>query len=89
MHKALVGGLVALSTVLAYPVGLRADEAAAVAWVTQHGGKIARDDKQPGRPVIKVDLYRIGGSQVTDARLKELSAAVSNLNRNVIGRIAR
>src|SRR4051794_41001541 len=47
----------------------RADETAAVKMVEKYRGEIERDEKQPNRPVIGVDLR---GSQVTDAGLKEL-----------------
>ena len=47
----------------------RADEASAVKAVEKLGGKVTRDDKLPGKPVIAVNLY---GTKVTDAGLKEL-----------------
>src|SRR5437870_178159 len=47
----------------------RADEASAVKAVEKLGGKVTRDDKLPGKPVIGVNL---GGTKVTDADLKEL-----------------
>src|SRR5437870_2879959 len=47
----------------------RADEASAVKAVENLGGKVTRDDKLPGKPVIGVNL---GGTKVTDAGLKEL-----------------
>src|SRR4051812_40523 len=47
----------------------RADEAAAVKLVEKLGGRITRDDKQPGRPVIEASLVN---SKVTDVDLKEL-----------------
>src|SRR5438552_2461631 len=47
----------------------RADEASAVKAVENLGGKVTRDDKLPGKPVIGVNL---GGAKVTDAGLKEL-----------------
>src|SRR4051812_42555276 len=46
-----------------------ADEADAVKVVEKLGGKIIRDDKQPGKPVVGVDL---GLTLMTDAELKEL-----------------
>ena len=48
----------------------RADEASAVKAVENLGGKVTRDDKLPGKPVIGVHLHEIG---VTDAALKELA----------------
>jgi hypothetical protein len=47
----------------------QADEASAVKAVENLGGTVTRDDKLPGKPVIEVNL---GGTQVTDAGLKEL-----------------
>ena len=47
----------------------RADEASAVKAVEKLGGKVTRDDKLPGKPVIGVNLTHAG---VTDAGLKEL-----------------
>ena len=56
---------------------LRADDAEdkAVAFVEKLGGKVTRDEKAPGKPVITVDL---SVTQVTDAGLKEL-APLQNL----------
>ena len=56
---------------------LRADDAEdkAVAFVKKLGGQVLRDEKAPGKPVIKVYLI---GPQVTDAGLKEL-ATLKNL----------
>src|SRR5204862_7026548 len=47
----------------------KADEASAVKAVENRGGKVTRDDKLPGKPVIGVNLY---GANVTGAGLKEL-----------------
>ena len=47
-----------------------ADEASAVKAVEKLGGKVTRDDKLPGKPVIGVNL---AGTKVTDAGLKELA----------------
>ena len=46
-----------------------ADEASAVKAVEKLGGKVTRDDKLPGKPVIGVNLP---ATKVTDAGLKEL-----------------
>ena len=56
---------------------LRADDAEdkAVAFVEKLGGKVTRDEKATGKPVITVFLYR---KKMTDAGLKEL-AALKNL----------
>ena len=45
----------------------------AVAFVEKLGGKVTRDEKAPGRPVIIVNL---SFKQVTDAGLKELQLAL-------------
>src|SRR5205085_2733916 len=45
-------------------------EAKAVEAITKLGGKVTRDDKLPGKPVIGVILA--GTTKVTDAGLKEL-----------------
>src|SRR5438128_612670 len=67
--------LLDLSLVFCLTLGLtcasvRADEASAVKAVEKLGGKVTRDDKLPGKPVIGVHLHEIG---VTDAALKELA----------------
>ena len=50
----------------------RADEASAVKAVEKLGGKVTRDDKLPGNPVIGVNLGGLFPGKVTDADLKEL-----------------
>jgi hypothetical protein len=57
---------------------LRADEAEdkAVAFVQKLGGKVERDEKAPGKPVVAVSLTFI---KVKDAELKEL-APLKNLH---------
>jgi hypothetical protein len=56
----------------------RADEAEdkAVEFVKKLGGRITRDDKAEGKPVIKVEL---GDTKVTDSVLKELWPAAKVL----------
>ena len=66
MRTMLIGAVILLACLSG---AARADEASAVKAVEKLGGKITRDDKLPGKPVIGVDLY---GAQVTDAGLKEL-----------------
>jgi hypothetical protein len=73
MRGILTCGLVALAGVLAVPAGLCADEASVIAWVYKNRGRIARDAKQPDQPVISVDLYRVGRTDVDDSDLKRLS----------------
>jgi internalin A len=63
-----VGGGVLLGLLILAVAG-RADEAAAVKAVEKLGGKVTVDDKQPGKPVVGVEL---SGTKVTDAALKEL-----------------
>ena len=50
-----------------------ADEAEdkAVAFVEKLGGKVTRDDKAPGKPVVRVSMY---STKVSDAGLKDLAA---------------
>ncbi len=67
----------------------RADEAEdkAVALVEKFGGKVTRDDKAPGKPVVGVSLFTGPGKvnlKVTDAGLKEL-AALKNLTTLMLG----
>src|SRR3954452_8589773 len=45
------------------------DDESAVKAIGKLGGKVTRDDKQHGNPVVRVDL---GNTQVTDADLKDL-----------------
>jgi internalin A len=61
--------MAAVVLILASAVSVRADEDAAVRAIESLGGKVTRDDKAPGKPVVKVVL---SGSRVTDAGLKEL-----------------
>lgn len=62
----------ALAVVLLGPTQVFADEAEdrAIAAVKKLEGEVTRDDKAPGRPVIRV---RLGGTEVTDAGLKNLA----------------
>ena len=56
----------------------RADDAGdeAVAFVTKSKGNFSRDDKVPGKPIVRVD--RSAAIKVTEAGLKEL-APLKNL----------
>jgi internalin A len=67
MRKLLRGLAVVL--VLSAPENVRADEESAVEAIEKLGGEVTRDDKTPGKPVIKVDLYN---KPLTDAGLKVL-----------------
>jgi internalin A len=60
-------------TVLVTGSACRADDAEdkAVKFVTDLRGKVVRDDKLPGKPVVTVRLFV---TQVKDAGLKELAA---------------
>src|SRR5438132_7218776 len=69
MRKILDLSLVFCLTLGLTCASVRADEASAVKAVENLGGKVTRDDKLPGKPVIAVNLY---GTKVTDAGLKEL-----------------
>src|SRR5947208_10389805 len=66
MRTMLVGAVMLLACLSG---AARADEASAVEAVEKLGGKVTRDDKLPGKPVIGVNLNH---SKVTDASLKEL-----------------
>src|SRR5215213_9503780 len=66
MRTMLVGAVMLLACLSG---AARADEASAVKAVENLGGKVTRDDKLPGKPVIGVHLHEIW---VTDAALKEL-----------------
>src|SRR5438093_1309967 len=67
MRTMLVGAVMLLACLSG---AARADEASAVKAVEKLGGKVTRDDKLPGKPVIGVRLHEIG---VADAALKELA----------------
>ena len=58
-----------LLTLMVLSGAARADEAAAIKLVEKLGGTVTRDDKQPGKPVIEVEIFN---AKVTDADLKEL-----------------
>ncbi len=69
------------------PMGIKlgtaeADEADAVKLVEKLGGKIMRDDKQPAKPVVGVDLSL---KKVTDADLKELKELKQLASLNLFG----
>ena len=66
MRTMLIGAVMLLACLSG---AARADEASAVKAVEKLGGKVTRDDKLPGKPVIGVNL---AGTGVTDAGLKEL-----------------
>src|SRR2546429_655862 len=66
MRTMLVGAVMLLACLSG---AARADEASAVKAVEKLGGKVTRDDKLPGKPVIGVNL---AGTKVTDGDLKEL-----------------
>ena len=66
MRTMLVGAVMLLACLSG---AARADEASAVKAVENLGGKVTRDDKLPGKPVIEVNL---AFAHVTDAGLKEL-----------------
>ena len=76
MSRLMLCGLMA-GVILCSSAPVRADDAEdkAVAFVEKLRGQVTRDEKAPGKPVIKVNLF---GSEVTDAGLKEL-APLKNL----------
>jgi uncharacterized protein YjbI with pentapeptide repeats len=61
-----------------------ADEAddKAVQFIEKLGGKVTRDDKAPGKPVVGVSLFK---TQVTDAGLKELAPLKNLTSLNLVG----
>ena len=67
-HRGAVGAGVLLG-LLVLAVAGRADEAAAVKAIQKLGGKVTRDDKLPGKPVVAVDLR---STLTTDADLNVL-----------------
>ena len=69
MKTMLVGAVMLLACLSG---AARADEASAVKAVENLGGKVTRDDKLPGKPVIGVNLGGLRMGKVTDAGLKEL-----------------
>ena len=69
MRTMLVGAVMLLACL---PGAARADEASAVKAVENLGGKVTRDHKLPGNPVIGVNLGGLFPGKVTDAGLKEL-----------------
>jgi len=64
------GCAAALGLLAALAPAARADEAAAVEALQKLGAKVTRDDKQPGKPVVAVNLADC--RKVTDADLKGL-----------------
>src|SRR5437588_249599 len=66
MRTMLVGAVMLLACLSG---AARADEASAVKAIENFGGKVTRDDKLPGKPVIGVNLAH---TKVRDAGLKEL-----------------
>ena len=69
MRTMLVGAVMLLACLCG---AARADEASAVNAVEKLGGKVTRDDKLPGKPVIGVNLGGLVPGKATDAGLKEL-----------------
>src|SRR5213082_3475982 len=78
MRTMLIGAVMLLACLSG---AARADEASAVKAVEKLGGKVTRDDKLPGKPVIGVNL---AGTQVTDAGLKELKHLKQLTSLNLI-----
>src|SRR5947209_5505897 len=79
MKTMLVGAVMLLACLSG---AARADEATAVKAVENLGGKVTRDDKLPGKPVIGVNLP---ATKVTDAGLKELKHLKHLTSRNLVG----
>src|ERR687884_2273610 len=75
MRTMLIGAVMLLACLSG---AARADEASAVKAVEKLGGKVTRDDKLPGKPVIEVNL---AFAHVTDAHLKELKEELKGLKQ--------
>src|SRR4051812_13455620 len=75
MRTILVGAVMLLACLSG---AARADEASAVKAVEKLGGKVTRDDKLPGKPVIEVNLL---GTEATDASLKECLKELKDLKQ--------
>jgi internalin A len=71
----LVLGLLLAVAVSSWAAETRLERAKAFDEIEKLGGKVTIDEKSPGKPVIGVDL---GGTKVTDARLKRLQKALPN-----------
>ena len=71
-----------LAAVVILSATARADEADAVKLVEKLGGKVTRDDKQPGKPVVEVNLSL---KKVTDADLKQLKELKQLASPNLFG----
>src|SRR5215218_3019317 len=70
MSRLMLCGLMS-GVILCSSAPVRADDAEdkAVAFVEKLGGKVGRDEKAPGKPVVTVSLFY--NSPVSDAGLKE------------------
>ena len=55
-------------------VELNEQQLTAFDWVKSKGGRLECDDSKPSRPIVSLDLYKIGGSGVRDQGLKHLAA---------------
>lgn len=55
-------------------VELNEQQRAAFDWVKSKGGRLGCDDGKTNRPIVSLDLYKIGGSGVRDQGLKHLAA---------------
>ena len=84
MSRLMLCGLMA-GVILCSSAPVRADDAEdkAVAFVEKLGGKVTRDEKAPGKPVVTVFLS--GSKKVTDADLKELAALKNLTTLDLIG----
>ena len=57
-----------------HTVELNEQQRTAFDWVKSKGGRLGCDDSKPSRPIVSLDLYKIGGSGVRDEGLKHLAA---------------
>ena len=75
MSRLMLCGVVSwLGLIPSAPLSANDCEDKAAAFVEKLGGKVVRDEKLPGKPVIEVNLC---DGAVTDAGLKELAALKS------------
>jgi len=82
VRQQVVMGAAVLLGLLVVAVTVRADEATAVKAIEKLGGTVTRDAKLPRKPIVGVNL---GGTDVTDAGVKELKELKSLQTLNLNG----
>jgi len=71
-----------LAPILCWAAEPKADEAKAIAAIEKLGGRVTRDEKSPGRPVVEVNLW---GTKVTDTGLEYLKELTRLQDLNLAG----